>query len=258
MEIRDKAYNDFKKGMKYKDIAEKYGVTVSAVKSWASRHWKSEKVATKSKKVTKKGCNPTAKKSQPKRMGPPFGNKNAAGSHEGAPKGNKNAYKHGAYSAVYWDFLSDEEKEFKDDIPVDEEIQLEEQIKLLTIRERRLLKAIQEKKEQKAGQVISCITRSEDKRTFKTEEDKQRYEDLQREKVDSGKKLPGDSYRLTTITENIDNQRARMEQELTSVQRAKTKCISELNRVRMEKRRLEEGEKGNELVDAWIKGVMGG
>ena len=53
-EIRDKAFEDYKKGMKYKEIAEKYGVSLSAVKSWASRYWK------------KGGCNQSGKKLQPK------------------------------------------------------------------------------------------------------------------------------------------------------------------------------------------------
>lgn len=47
-EIRDKAYKDYCGGMKYKDIAEKYNVSLSTVKSWATRHWKA---ATKGKKL---------------------------------------------------------------------------------------------------------------------------------------------------------------------------------------------------------------
>src|SRR5690554_6922120 len=33
------AYNDYKNGMKYKEIAEKYGVTLNTVKSWKTRKW---------------------------------------------------------------------------------------------------------------------------------------------------------------------------------------------------------------------------
>ncbi|MCM1544932.1 MAG: terminase small subunit [Ruminococcus sp.] len=50
MSARDEAYHDWKSGMKYKDIASKYGVSESTVKSWASRYWKGEKVATKTRK----------------------------------------------------------------------------------------------------------------------------------------------------------------------------------------------------------------
>ena len=49
--------------MKYKDIAAKYGVSVSAVKSWKSRYWKDKKLQPKKPKVaTKKVAKKIAKK----------------------------------------------------------------------------------------------------------------------------------------------------------------------------------------------------
>lgn len=51
------AYIDHQNGMKYKDIAAKYDVSINTVKSWKSRKWKEppeEKVATKEKKVAHK------------------------------------------------------------------------------------------------------------------------------------------------------------------------------------------------------------
>lgn len=80
-DLRDKAFKDYKAGMKYKDIAEKYGVSLSAVKSWATRYWK------------KQGCNPATKKVATKKRGAPIGNKNATG-----PPGNKNAERHGFFA----------------------------------------------------------------------------------------------------------------------------------------------------------------
>lgn len=48
--------------MKYKDIAAKYGVSVSAVKSWKSRYWKDKKLQPKKSKVaTKKVARKIAK-----------------------------------------------------------------------------------------------------------------------------------------------------------------------------------------------------
>lgn len=39
---------DYKSGMKYKDIAEKYGVTVNTVKSWKQRYnWTRESTEKK-------------------------------------------------------------------------------------------------------------------------------------------------------------------------------------------------------------------
>lgn len=34
MTDRDRAYNDYLKGLTYKNIAKKYGVSVNTVKSW--------------------------------------------------------------------------------------------------------------------------------------------------------------------------------------------------------------------------------
>lgn len=57
MENYEKAEQDYMDGMKYKDIAEKYGTTINTVKSWKKRYgWNREEGAPKSKKVcTKKG-----------------------------------------------------------------------------------------------------------------------------------------------------------------------------------------------------------
>lgn len=83
---KELAYQDYLKGMKYKEIAEKYGVTLNTVKSWKQRYgWSRDGVHTKEKSVhTKK-----------KRGGQP-GNQNAKG--HGAPKRNTNAVKHGLFA----------------------------------------------------------------------------------------------------------------------------------------------------------------
>ena len=62
MEKYELAYQDYLDGMKYKDIAAKYGVSVSAVKSWKSRYWKDKKLQPKKSKVaTKKVARKIAK-----------------------------------------------------------------------------------------------------------------------------------------------------------------------------------------------------
>lgn len=54
------AENDYMLGMKYKDIAEKYGVSINTVKSWKQRYkWDRKRVHTKKKDVhTPKECVP--------------------------------------------------------------------------------------------------------------------------------------------------------------------------------------------------------
>lgn len=82
---KEKARLDYLKGMKYKDIAEKYNVTLNTVKSWKTRYkWSRESVHTDNKSV------------HTKKQGGQPGNKNARG--HGAPKKNTNAIKHGLFS----------------------------------------------------------------------------------------------------------------------------------------------------------------
>ena len=58
MENYEKAEKDYMAGMKYKDIAEKYGTTINTVKSWKKRYGWSREGAHKTEKVCtqKKGC----------------------------------------------------------------------------------------------------------------------------------------------------------------------------------------------------------
>lgn len=58
VENYQKAEQDYKAGMKYKDIAEKYGTTINTVKSWKKRYaWSREEGAHK----TEKGCTQKSK-----------------------------------------------------------------------------------------------------------------------------------------------------------------------------------------------------
>ncbi|PRR77678.1 RNA polymerase sigma factor [Clostridium liquoris] len=80
-DIRDQAKQDYLQGMKYKNLAEKYEVSLNTIKSWVKRYgWSEEK---------KKGAHKNKK-------GAPLNNKNAVG--HGAPIRNRNAEKHGFFS----------------------------------------------------------------------------------------------------------------------------------------------------------------
>ncbi|MBK4752688.1 hypothetical protein CU013_2017 [Enterococcus faecium] len=67
----EQAFDDYKKGLKYREIAEKYDVSISTVKSWKSRYWSKEKVATKDATIP---------------------------NNKGAPEDNKNAVTHGLFA----------------------------------------------------------------------------------------------------------------------------------------------------------------
>ncbi|WP_332238893.1 phage terminase small subunit [Sporolactobacillus sp. KGMB 08714] len=101
---KDRAYRDYQEGMKYKDIADKYGVSLNTVKSWKKRYsWIREKGAHKTKRVHTKGA--------------PVGNRNAKG--HGPPKGNVNAVKFGFFSKYLPDESLDIMAEIQDRSPAD-------------------------------------------------------------------------------------------------------------------------------------------
>lgn len=97
------AFEDYSNAMKYKDIAEKYGVSVSTVKSWKSRHWNKEEVATNHPKVATEGGKVATMKPRESRNGSP-------------PLRNQNARTHGLFAK----YLPDETKELMDELSFSE------------------------------------------------------------------------------------------------------------------------------------------
>lgn len=250
------AYDDWKAGMKYKEIAEKYGVSESAVKSWVSRYFKpkqaeegKKKVATKSRKV----ATSTDKKTQPKKRGAPHGNKNAVGNSGGAPLGNQNNFKHGLYSKVYLDTLDDKEQDLLQELSDDEEDLLLQQIDLFTIRERRHLLSIKQYQENIAGLSISRVIRSEwkDEKPKSASPETEWSDDGEKDSKGRRKKH---SYHLDTCTVANIEILERLEESLTRIQAKKTKAIETLNAIRKAKRETDKGN-GDELVDEWITAV---
>lgn len=87
----EQAHKDYLQGMKYKEIAEKYGVSLATVKSWKIRYgW--------SRKKTQKSMHTKHKSMHTKKRGAPIGNHNALYNSGGAPEQNFNAVKHGLLS----------------------------------------------------------------------------------------------------------------------------------------------------------------
>lgn len=153
----------FNDGMTMVEIAKKLGVSDGTVRSWKNRYgW-----GTSSKKnkcnVAKKDDKKNATLQKKKRGGQP-GNKNSKGVSKG--KGNPHPHPppdrttHGGYVPVFMDALDEDEQILIEMISRDTEIQLMEQIQLFSIRERRILKAINKCREQK-GEAISSISRLE-------------------------------------------------------------------------------------------------
>ncbi|EOH8732849.1 phage terminase small subunit [Enterococcus faecalis] len=119
-----------------KELASELNVSDSQIRKWKSvDKWAEELKGN----VTKSNSNVTNK------SGAPPGNKNAKGNKGGSPpKGNKNAIKTGEYETIFADMLSDEEKDIYSNMNDDPFFILDEEIRILKIRQYRMLKRIKD------------------------------------------------------------------------------------------------------------------
>ena len=121
-----------------KDIASELNVSDSQIRKWKSiDKWSAElkgNVTIGKSNVTNQG-------------GAPFGNQNAKGnkgnSRASPPVGNKNALKTGEYETIFYETLSDEEKDIYSNLNNDPSFVLSEEIRLLKIRQLRMMKRVQ-------------------------------------------------------------------------------------------------------------------
>ncbi|MGL9969445.1 phage terminase small subunit [Enterococcus sp. DIV1420a] len=134
MDKKEQAKKYYEEGLKYKDISEKLSVPLNTLKSWRKRDKWERGGATKGVQPTNRGA--------------PQGNKNAIGNkgNESAspPKRNKNAIKTGEYETIFSDLLSDEEKDIYSNMSDDPFFILDEEIRILKVRQYRMLKRIKE------------------------------------------------------------------------------------------------------------------
>ncbi|EHS7938457.1 hypothetical protein Q9S_00847 [Enterococcus faecalis EnGen0080] len=134
MDKKEQAKKYYEEGWKYKDISEKLSVPLNTLKSWRKRDKWERGGATK--------------EVQPTNRGAPQGNQNAVGNKgnktASPPKRNKNAVKTGEYETIFADMLSDEEKDIYSTMNDDPFFILEEEIRILKIRQYRMLKRIKD------------------------------------------------------------------------------------------------------------------
>lgn len=131
---QDRAYEIYKEhdgNITNREIAAMLGEDEKVVAVWKSRgKWN---VVQQSKK----SCTTKAKGGQP-------GNKNAVGHGGTGPPGNKNAVTTGEFETLFFDTLEDDERLLIGMIQPDKEKLLLQEIQLLTVRERRMLKRIED------------------------------------------------------------------------------------------------------------------
>lgn len=164
-------------------------------------------------------------------MAAPKGNKNAVGNRGGAPKGNTNALKHGGYAKIFWEDLTLEENAMVYTTPTDPEELLFDQIKLLTVREYRIMRRIAQLSGIESGLAVDSVIHSEDKRQFADKEEKALYDERIAEKVEAGDRLPGHPYHVQTRTDTTHNIILHLEEVLTRIQDEKRRAIESLIRL---------------------------
>lgn len=193
-----KIRRDYKAGKTYKQIAEKHGVTYNEVI-----------YLVKKKKWTRESNLSKVKK----------GNQNAKGNKggPGAEKGNTRALKTGEYETIYDDLLTDEEKVIMQQTELyDKKYQIMSEIKILSIRERRILKKIQDLQNGKEMSIVRMSKSSSNNVAYRN-----------------------NGTLTTTEAESTINITQRLEEALTRVQEAKRRYIDSYHKVENDDRKLE-------------------
>ena len=288
-----KAETLFHKGMKLSEIAEKLGVPAGTVRRWKrDQKWgekstgkRSDSSAETERKMnenrtlkpnteTERSASSRNKKTTKlnecaRKPGAPRGNVNALGNEGGPPLYNKNAEKHGAYSRVYRDVFTDEEDELADAMDMDAEALLDEEIRALTIRSRRLFDIINRLRKEsdptaavEAKLTVSTTMVTEHMRVFDgTEEEKrvqeEEYKRQVQKKIDNEERMPGREINIITTSEDKTDKIMRIERELTSIQSQKGKLIHIREQIRAEKAKLSGSDANTEIANAWIEGILG-
>lgn len=212
------------------EIASQLNISAGTVRGWKSKDkWEEQLNGTLQTKVAERSTKVTERSKRSKGGQP--GNKNAKGSKGGsgsAPLRNKNAEKHGAYSTFYWDTLTEEEIHLMQDISNSEEELLQQQIAMYTVRERKFMHQIKSFKEKsEKGLYVKGVTKK-----VKTD-------------FDESVNKVGKAEETDTSTEYAIKGLAALEAELTKIQRAKTKCIDSLIRLRIA------DERHDYLLNGW-------
>lgn len=218
---------DYITGMKYKDIQQKNNITNSQlVYLIQSKGWKRESNRSQAMKD----------------------NKNAVGNKggPGAEEGNKRAVSTGEYENIFSGVFSSEEQKIFDNYAIrNKKKALQEELKVLTIREYRMLNRIKTLQDKNKDMTISTISKTN-------------YQSTEWNKENS----------ITTMTHAEDTVTIiqRIEEALTRVQESKRRCIESLGKLglddaklkiekeklKIEQKRLElelQNQEGDEIED---------
>lgn len=241
--------------MKLKDIAAALSIPDNKVRKWKTLdNWDAEL----------KGSAPSESKGSAPRRGAPKGNRNAVGNRGGAPPGNKNAKGNrggaggppgnkkavttGEYESIWMDALEEDEQELVDQVDTDPIQQADEAIKLLTIRERRML--------QRISRLMNGLTEKQRRVLWELKAIKEAMT-VHDEKTGVTKTIPITKHELVESEIEETEYRAiddiiKLEEALTRVQDKKIKAIetkARINKLKFELLILSGGGKPDEVED---------
>ena len=193
-----KIKRDYKAGKTYNQIAEKHGVTYNEVIYLVKKmKWTRESNLSKVKK----------------------GNQNAKGNKggPGAEKRNKRALKTGEYETIYDDLLTDEEKQIMQQTELyDKKYQIMSEIKILSIREIRILKKIEDLRNGKEMSIVKMSKSSSNNVSYRN-----------------------NGTLTTTEAESTTKIIKEFEESLTRVQEAKRRYLDSYHKIENDDRKLE-------------------
>lgn len=114
---------------------------------------------------------------------------------------------------------------------MDEEAMLLSDIRLLDIRIARLMQQIKDM-QKPGGLYVDSVSTTEEKRRFDAPDEKDLYNTMIQAKIDSGERLPGTPYRVSTTTKSTEEFILSCQEALNRAQAQKQRCVDSLIKLR--------------------------
>lgn len=130
--------------LKLRDLARILEVPEKTISGWKSKDcWDKNLLGVLRKKEEKDS--EYSERGEPQKMKERQAkNKNPTNNKVGAPKGNKNNFKHGIYERLVFESLSEDEKEFAKELDIDEKLEIRMELRQCDIHIARIMKRLKE------------------------------------------------------------------------------------------------------------------
>lgn len=216
------------------EIAEALGVDSAKVRKWKCIDKWNEALENK-----------------PKKRGGQKGNQNAKG--HGAPERNRNAETHGAYSSVYFDELTEEEKTLIESVTLDTSENMLRELQTLIAKENDLKKRIAKLNNDDTGELYTDKV-VEMRTPRKAEDNPDPYGSYTGEEQGGSNTPPLDVAMETTIKSSAFERAIKLEAELNKIHGRIIKLLDSIKSYELEQRRISLEEKRYTLMKQKISG----